>query len=151
MVFTNQSTPIASLDLFTAIENKIADRLLPVEAEGIKIINLPTQPRVKMRGQALVYFTGSQDNELTSIAMPVRSRLTYTIDAELYDPRDHKTIYPAIALIQSLLQSYQVYCGCVDVEGRLFRQSVTYQPQSTDKGVSWVYSLLYAVDVTPIA
>jgi hypothetical protein len=148
MVFTNQSPPIASLDYFTAIENKITDRLSPIEAEGIKVINLPTQPRIKMRGQALIYFTGVQDAEPTSIGIPVRSRLTYTIDAELYDPRDHKTIYPTIALIQSLLQSFQVYCGCVDAEGRLFRQSVSYQPRETDKGVSWIYSIAYAVDLT---
>jgi hypothetical protein len=130
-------------DLLSEIEEMICAQLLQLEDYGVAIVNLPQKKRISFKAQALVFFSGSSDEQPGADGRLASSVLNYTINLKTEDMRTHKAAYPIVMAMRQLLQGFRPDVG--KQTGRFWLRGVDYQPYEQGEGLVWSYSLTFSL------
>jgi len=132
-------------DLLSEIEAAIVAQISHLQDSGLEILNSPRRGRVHRRAQALVFFSGSADEQPGADGKLARSQLSFSINLQLDDVRTHQAAYPFIMAMRRLMQGYRPEISCK--AGRFWLQGVTYQPYAEGETLSWSYGLTFSLQL----
>jgi hypothetical protein len=124
------------------LEQAIAHQLLPLEQQGVRILNTPQSVKAQFAAQALVFWGGLSSDSSSNI-QPVQQKDThrFVINLQLEDMRSQQPIYPMIERIRELLTGFNPG-GTHYRTGTLSMQSADYVSY---KEAVWLYSLNFSL------
>lgn len=138
----------ASITDIEEIENAIASRLAPLQQEGVRVLNSPSNGRgaITHKAVVLIYFAGSSSEE--SAGGQETEIMRFAINVQLEDLRSHTPAYSLLRKIRELLKGFSPTTSGRHRAGILKPVGIDYVAL---KDGDWVYSMAFTLTSVHVA
>lgn len=121
------------------IEDAIAQQLLSLQAQGLKIDNSPASGMATPSARALIYLNTIDPVNRPSSGGSQPHAMGFEISLEMTDQRTHQKAYPFIEGILDLLNGHRVNGSIIRFDGSQF------QSTADKDGIRWRYLLRFSL------